>query len=870
MNTVAMAIARPIFRAGFRLAGSVHAASPLALPILAFCTAVAINNKTIRDLTFTAAVNAFIIRPTLSEEEARGAFRKIRVSAAPVPKDHSHGEPAAERTTHRHFVFEYSAFLHLPLFSHFRSKKEEREGIEGDGLVYHGKDLVRTNSGWSSVWSWLWGEEKVQYFGDVDMYLDMPNLLSTLRGPVVIHTPQPRKPAGKALGVAWTFSKDGKLHWKVGGSTEYAELAWSYQSDCIIAERTFLGIPVSSTVYLVERYTGELHDIVLLAPTGYFRFGAFLTRFMRGKRLARYDVVSGNFAVISDPAGEGTISVARCGDFNSATVTTQQYEAAAAMARMSKMDILTGTVASWVKGPDKEVYGAILCEHFREKLPFKPFYVFPVDMSMTITYIHGDKPSMLVEDKAPMVPFMSAIVIGKTKINARSEANDDYTVRKRMVDPVAKRPEPPMSAQLRHWMDAFAERYVGLHRGNLAAEVEEVFDRQGRPTQQLKLAACSSLGPFAMEMSKFNDDTSFDKVEAIKLSGATRNITMSPAFIRIWESRLMYPLMRLQASHKFCGHSKSDFEIASRVVEVASGVSRLSIRDAEKLDTTKTTPAQYLELRVAYLFYDLPTFEQFRKMASSRRRRHTILRFGRRVAMGDSQGSGFLNTTVDNTMFCAFVAWLGFVLSGMSYDEAFEALGIYGGDDALDALPDEFAKKAAELVGITFTFEEATLGGRSCEFLNRFYPHAFVGGSDSYANPARFIDKLHMSATLPPGITPLMKLNQRIDGVRRNDANSPIFEDFIKHWDRVRVGHEERLALPRGMEDVARLLRRYESEGEAYPNAPTEDYWSDCLERFADYDWAALIIALRQTRVPEDFLRLPVILEGGSSLRCGQ
>jgi len=115
-------------------------------------------------------------------------------------------------------------------------------------------------------------------------------------------------------------------------------------------------------------------------------------------------------------------------------------------------------------------------------------------------------------------------------------------------------------------------------------------------------------------------------------------------------------------------------------------------------------------------------------------------------------------------------------------DEAWDRLGIYGGDDGLTAdLCPRVAEKAASVMGQKLKLEVVPRGHLGVQFLARRYgPDVWFGDSNSCCDILRQLSKFHLTVHLPSNITWEEKLADKAYSFYLTDRNTPIIGDFVR------------------------------------------------------------------------------------------
>jgi hypothetical protein len=144
--------------------------------------------------------------------------------------------------------------------------------------------------------------------------------------------------------------------------------------------------------------------------------------------------------------------------------------------------------------------------------------------------------------------------------------------------------------------------------------------------------------------------------------------------------------------------------------------------------------------------------------------------------------SGERLTAVFNSIIAAFMAYCSLRESGLSEDQAWSALGMYGGDDGITAdLLEEFFIMAARKLGFEVKTEVIDRGRWGVNFLNRYYTeNVWNGDPCSTRDIARCMAGLHLTASRYEGLTGLDLVTLKAEEILIHDPISPIISDWAR------------------------------------------------------------------------------------------
>jgi len=202
--------------------------------------------------------------------------------------------------------------------------------------------------------------------------------------------------------------------------------------------------------------------------------------------------------------------------------------------------------------------------------------------------------------------------------------------------------------------------------------------------------------------------------------------------------------------------------------------------DLSRCDGRVSNISRLLERAMMLRFFAPEYHDDLISTMDTQSNQRAITSTGFRYNTGTSRLSGSSETADFNSVLSAFIAYLGYRKLCYSPQEAWDSLGIFGGDDGLTSdLPHEPFSDAAASIGQLLEHDAAPRGARGVNFLARFYsPDVWTGCLDSMSDVQRQIIKVHLSGTFPPDVTPLIKLREKCRGYLLTDSNTPILGEL--------------------------------------------------------------------------------------------
>lgn len=198
--------------------------------------------------------------------------------------------------------------------------------------------------------------------------------------------------------------------------------------------------------------------------------------------------------------------------------------------------------------------------------------------------------------------------------------------------------------------------------------------------------------------------------------------------------------------------------------------------------------------------------------------------------------SGSPETSVLNTIDNAMFNYAAFRNSGSSKTEAWNSLGLYGGDDGVTPTnkPDEWPKLAV-LLGMNIK-PKIVRKGQMVSFLGRMFGGVWSGSPNSCCDLQRTVRNLCYShdRITDPGV----KLQQKIGSLCITDSKTPMFKTLF-------ATHEDETLYDEDNYTSKWVLDYDESEG--FPNHLCDWMLSYCARVSADGDWKTIIQGLPES-----------------------
>jgi len=257
-------------------------------------------------------------------------------------------------------------------------------------------------------------------------------------------------------------------------------------------------------------------------------------------------------------------------------------------------------------------------------------------------------------------------------------------------------------------------------------------------------------------------------------------------------------------------------------------------------------------------------------------------RAGVKYDTGTSRASGSSETSDLNTDDTSFFSYYAFRLDtdeslGMTPQQAWDALGLYGGDDAVNVDLDPLRlARAARAVGQVVKSNVIRRGESGVNFLARYYsPGVWEGAPDTCCDFTRQMVKFHTTVNLT-GYTPEQKLLEKCQAYYLTDAHTPFIGRFcakVLHLADIRPEDVDPSKLNKV---IVPYYSRYDFKDQ-FPNQNVEDWMDDLIHsQVPDFpvrealEWIDSLKTLKQclapplmavTKLPADVVA-PVVING--------
>lgn len=758
----------------------------------------------------TRILEASSIAPRGLESALRRTFESTGLSACTPSRSHTHGSAAATRRIATDHAVTVASSLGLTPYFYQMSRSDQSSGYTGSREWYWAKDCGTVIEDFS-----ITGRE-VLVLIDVDHYVDMPCFMAEHVMPYYIHTLVPEAAAAICDDFQFTFLDDGTVKFDVSGGGHYVHPLWDYSRDVVVVSNAFRWagysletlrnyIWPSAGVYTLEKRRIAKHrSSVLASPLASWSGPwALLTGFLDGSDLKRLDVRTKNL--------EGKYAFARVhvsdeNGFHVSTASLDSYAVATIKADLDSLikdscgtrstSISVATVQGFVQDRDAAV---VLANFYKNS----PGYTVPSRTVTSPLRVFRFAPNIDLGGKAALDCFMPCF-IDAAYAPLRNLAAERQAIIGRVIN--TQKEPPSVTTELRTYMRDFVSEFRHADEPCLVpVDIDEVYERQPRPTQRKILDEGSGL------VGVFQKVKTFIKAEAYGKVTDPRIISTVPADKKLLYSRYAYAMADFVTSNPerfpWYAFGKTPVEIAELVASVCTrGNKHVDLTDAARLDGTVNIITRELEqMLAAQLFSPEHLFEFLELHASTYLQDATfdydaltgltVKYLTRFIRLSGEALTAFFNTIW--TAFCAYVALRRHItgFGSVAHRKAWASLGGYGGDDGITgSLPTACWTWACEALGIDIELDRVHRTQGRVSFLSRIYsPDVWTGSLNSVCDVPRILSKLHTTPVLPDPLSGAGKLLCKIVGLAMTDIETPIIGEICKVV--MRLADKERDAI---------------------------------------------------------------------------
>jgi hypothetical protein len=716
-------------------------------------------------------------QPRVPSQAVRSNFNKCPGVVNRQASDHTHGQSAKVRNDASSFMDLFARLIGMPAYFIQSSPADARHNRKGCRTYHWSKDLGTDFS------AFVADPDNLNCIVDVDMYLDMPHLLSACPQTYLLSTFQPSSVAQSTGEYTFTFNSENEVIYKVSGGATYQHPVWNYASDTLLVKHSGWFFTDYTSYNVDKRQTDSHHQLVLLTPVRKISVPLItIDRWIGGNILKRLCVVERveereylRMRVMTTTGMK--ISTGKPNALACATIFADQDDTLASLSRIGNTKLQPAQVKSTLDDCDG-VIATILTEYHREESAVVPDVVYPVAQSV---YRYQFYPMEYSPDvKQTLIPFMSPVAVGCYAPDS-CKSNDKAFVQGRILD--VKPADTEVSASMLAYMQEFIELLIPEEQvgSGHPVDLDTVYDKQARPSQR---AILNSAALSARSSSK-QPIQSFVKKEAYGSPNDPRGISTVPGVNKLNYSRFMYAFTEVLRATCWYAFALSPLAIATRVVEICMHALRVICTDLSRFDGRVSRILRMLEHMAMMRFFAKEYHAHLAELMATQKNQRAYTTYGVKYDTGESRASGSAETADFNSMDNAFMAYVDkrtTIVNGrfLSPQEAWDALGLYGGDDGLtaDSNPEHYTN-TCKGVGQVLTAEIYERGQFGVNFLARLYgPDVWHGAMDSMCDVKRQLTKFHATTCLPPSVTPIQKFAEKAVAFAFADRNTPIIGEM--------------------------------------------------------------------------------------------
>jgi hypothetical protein len=690
---------------------------------------------------------------------------------------------------------------------------------------------------------------------DVDMYMDIPALLCHGFQPVLISTFQPSCVAKSEGEYCFTFDKNDIVQYDVSGGAHYSHKVWNYGTDVVMAVSKSFGITYVNTYNVDRRYLDDDHQLILLTPIEQIITPWWNPTWLKGDKVEYMKVAETvddkTYLRLSVKTKERMMrSTGRPETYLCATIEAKRDDALASIARSSKSTDLTIAGVKTVLKDCEQEQAAILTEYHNCKRGIVPDVIYPIDKS--VFNFQYDPKEYDPDAKPSLKPYMSPVILG-CYAPVQCKSNDQAAINGRIND-VKPSDDITVSAKMLMYMEEFLSFMIPTPHVGHPVDFDTVHEKQNRPSQRAILKRAGLV-------AALKDDSpiqSFQKAEAYGKITDPRIISTIPGVAKYNYSRYIYSFTKVLRQTKWYAFAITPIEIARRVASICLLALYAIMTDLSRFDGRVSIVLRTLEKLAMLRYFAIEYHKELAELMASQQNQRAYTKFGVKYGTGFTRASGSPETADFNSMDNAFMAYVSLrktIRDGrpVSAQEAWDGLGIYGGDDGItaDVDPNVYVATCSE-VGQVLELDIVKRGESGVTFLARTYSlHVWHGATDSICDIGRQLSKLHVTPSLPITVTPLQKLCEKLYSYYLTDRNTPIIGQLATMV--VTVFPE---LVPK--DHNANRLASYYSlvpEEVQYPNNDSADNWmiSSVKASLPDFNfdtfnaWLALVTKLKDS-----------------------
>jgi hypothetical protein len=708
--------------------------------------------------------------PIQSSQLLRQHIREIVIPASVKPANfHSHPETAASRNNADDAINNFVTLNGLEVYSVQMSSRDIDRNVQGS--LTHLWDQDRHNLTRNDPLR----INHVLKFTNVDYYVRWEDYLWTGL-PILLYTLTPQDPCGTFQETQWTTNVDNTITMFVTGGGKYTHQLWDYEVDDFRAH-----YPGVTIIYSVESVPVNDHwSIVLINPKQAIPnpsnlSGHTLKRKQLVHKCATFDGSTRYAAMIKHNGPAAVLSLSAPGEVASIRLTAKTQTILGARIRIGKLQLcdLVQLLAPDF-GNDTRLAQALIYNAYPAIMPANvPRASVFTNREVAHSYGKLPEPTLVPKEKLA-ITILSPPILGGVCAPVKSRANDLWCVDKRITS--VANPQAKFIGKYQLYASEFIKCVFPDNGQLFPVTVSQVYDSQSRPTQRAANdRALPSLSSWTVDMDV--EVKSFQKAELYASCKDPRNISTLPPEHCLTYSQYTQALSAYLKRYEWYAFGRHPNDIARRVNFIANKAKFLVETDFSRFDGTHSRALYDLELSIMLRAFPVCEHETIRRVQACMYNAQARTTEGVRYSIGGSRLSGAADTSVCNTIDNAFVAYCAARQTGLSIQNAFVSLGLYGGDDGISIdIPSKVYEMVCSDLGLTLK-ARATMPHERVSFLGRIYPNP-MGHTGHMADLPRQLPKLcaHGGITMDK----IQALRNKAAGHLVMDATTPVLGDWAR------------------------------------------------------------------------------------------
>lgn len=679
----------------------------------------------------------------------------------------AHFFAATDRCRGNVFIDTFSNMIGSQLYSVSYSATQANN-VRGDHFYYNAKDLqmvARPDN--PSV-------KNLIQMTDVDYYVDMSKYL--MGANVILNTFVPNKASGNVMDGVFTVRADNKIEMRINGGAVYVHELWDYESDHIIVDHWW-----GSCLYLIEQKdVGEQKRIIFLNCVRVV-YGPF-ARLLEGFRLRRKKMVVGDLTHFNKLVGSGADTklmhtIAELGSHSCVEVSDASLYTCHMRMRLSKNPMVSDVERILRANEEKDattaapvIYKLVTTEEFMSKQ----------SGTYTSVGITGGSPDyqtlkpLVHEDGKSSVRVLMPKFMGGAAAPVRSFNNDNACIEHRVKVPANR--VTHYTPFVWFCLNEFVTKLIPDHMVNTLVPYDYDFIREkfNRPTQRSLLDSVKHL----FYMDDGCSVKAFQKSEFYGKATAPRNISTLPmdhnARLGQYSYAFVENTLKLQEWYAF---SKTPDALEDEVQRACLKHGVIVPTDISKCDGSRGYIHYCLDQAMMMRAFGKEHHAEILRLLKKEAHMSGVTKFNLKYEADYNTLSGSSKTSWGNTCTNAFTNYLA-LRQTMSVDDAWDSLGLYGGDDGLTAGVEPAVLEAAfGKLGMLLKAEPRVCG-QSVPFLGRIFLDPWTT-KESVIDVPRQLMRIHAT------VSPLMVPNnvvvwRKIEGYEVNDKHTPVIEQWCR------------------------------------------------------------------------------------------